>query len=929
MNTVVFKKTFVLFVLLSISLVAGVVQPITTTSTMQTKAQPSGKCAIGNFISSPSTAQFENLQLVKGIKNIKLPDLKQETENRADISGFKCPKLSSIKDPSIPKDDKVTEVVLSNINFASGSYTCRYNFANTQGAYVINLFNDGCKDDTNVILKMNLKNLPIYQYANYYGLSSLDNHGAINFTNEIKKLDNYLKMSISDEEAYKKEKRTGINIKEQINSHTNFANTLPSVITGILTLDTNFFKNSIIAQNGDLQLKKSYNVTQEASSVSTQGDKIDISNSVASLTSGINKKVWGFYYYLLNNISSSFEYIMRLIFGLGTIGIFGYAYIKKLYDHKKILDFNFTRKLIGIIGAFIVFSAPIVPTTKGVPQSFLYSSAENQTSKNNNTDAIIAKNSTIVDSLMRYGFQEGTFWANTLNDYALYSYLKFFETSYGVFDTSKVMNNFKTDVKTLLLKNILLKKKMNFFEKTCAYNYYGQLANNYTLPDYNHGSMSGILMFDNNPLGYQRVDYNTCSKIYNEISRDTASGIFQYDNLTQKYYSIQKTISKMNTKARSDVEKIEQNIVGLNNQLGWISVALVPNLNYVFNSKDIFKYTQEYNSGDFESKNEKLINSIGSMQYPKKKLQLDAISNIKTDDIGWWEKLKHKFTNLSISTTLDSSLNKALTGLGIDTMVGWGASKMLYFILPGFGELYTKIKNAVFDNGGNEKQISQKAIDFLSSKMTNLFAPVLILKTILPNGIMQVIISYLIAIFVYTFMLTAISLILITSLLILKIVYYFIEIIISIFISKAILLWSLVFDEQQAMSSAKDFAYKIALLIFSPIAIVLSVYVFIFAKAIMYYVYGIIMEASYKITKIASGIDTNTIGGAFTSVVQYSVYSFGSIILTFVSLFIAFNVFFHFYDWMLSYFGHKGEAGIAKSANSVLQEIKMRTMRTM
>jgi len=923
------KKLYILLLvfLFQNTLYADVAKPTDTTQTQTSSfvyTEPSGICGVADFMSSPNSLRFDDSILIDGIKDLTLGDTRRKMRNVDDISGFRCPDLSEIKDPSIPKD-VVNEVTLANVNFSTGEYECHYNFANNKGSYVLHRVNKGCLADTAAAyyLASNPNKMPNYEYYHFYGLSTLNN--SIDFSSQVKTLSSKLNTAIQINKENMKKKKTGIDLKSSLDSHTNFSKTIPSILTGVLTLDPNFFENKIVSQTGELQLKKSDTITS-VSTAKNEGNTIrNIDDKITSLFNNLGKKTWGFYYYLMQNISTSFKYIITMIFGLGTIGLFGYAFLRKSLDKQGTFDFNYTHKFVGIISAIAIFSAPLVPTHKGVPDEFIYSKTSN------NPDEIISNNSIVADTLLRYAFQESTFWANTLNDYAMYAYLKYFETSYGIFETDKIKDNFTESVDNILQNNILLKKKMNFFEKTCAYNYYTQLSTSYTLPDYYGGVDSSINMIEDKPLGYDKVDYKTCAKIYKDIENETVAGISDYQAFVKKYDDIQKTISKMDEDARSEVESVEQKIVGINNKFGWLSVVMVPGLNYVFEAKDIFKYANSYGSGEEQDNNEKLMESLGSMQYAKTSLiknqneELEKGKSQKAAEISWWEKFKYKLSNFSLSSAassvVDNAFNTVVNKFGVGNVLGWGGAKLIYFAFPGFGEIFDRTYRLIADNHDKSGIVSG-----IISKIAGATGGMLsLLKHSLPTGILTVILAYTISIFLYGFLVTALSIILVASLLIIKIAYYFIEVIISVFVSKAIILWSLVFDRQRAMSSMQDFAYKIMLLVFSPIAIVLSVYVFMFTKAIIFYLYGMFMEAIYYVSQSASGISTNSIGGAFTSIEVYAVYNIGTMILSFLSLFIAFNIFFKFYDWMLGYFGHKGEAGI--SSLNVFEDIKARTMR--
>ena len=108
-----------------------------------------------------------------------------------------------------------------------------------------------------------------------------------------------------------------------------------------------------------------------------------------------------------------------------------------------------------------------------------------------------------------------------------------------------------------------------------------------------------------------------------------------------------------------------------------------------------------------------------------------------------------------------------------------------------------------------------------------------------------------------------------------------------------------------------------------PISIVLSVYVFLFAKAALYYLYNILNELLFAASqKAINGLDSETFVGSFMSVQNWTIYSVSNTIFMFIVIFLAYTILFNFHDRILHYFGHEGENGITKYANSAFEGIK-------
>jgi hypothetical protein len=152
------------------------------------------------------------------------------------------------------------------------------------------------------------------------------------------------------------------------------------------------------------------------------------------------------------------------------------------------------------------------------------------------------------------------------------------------------------------------------------------------------------------------------------------------------------------------------------------------------------------------------------------------------------------------------------------------------------------------------------------------------------------------------------------------------------FISMAVMLWSLTFDKQGSGSTVSEFFYKVSLLALSPISIILSVYVFMFASGTLQWLYDLFMSIILYIGEESivnldgQGFGLQRLRVAFTTMQLYTFYNMTSMIVLFLTIFMAYNIVFHFHDWLLNYFGHKGEKGLGQNIENVVSEIKQRTL---
>ncbi|MEK7989959.1 MAG: hypothetical protein VSS52_003040 [Thiotrichaceae bacterium] len=560
--------------------------------TLGTFSTPGGCGIEAGFLGSASGMSFDDNLLSIATKTLTKEDFDNVIYNDGDVksgfrqdklnlfAGFTCPELANIKDATIP-GETMTSVSIKNINFYTGSYMCEYRFQDTKAYYELQRVNKACKLDTKAVadLPTDLKALPKYSFEEAYGIiSNTDQKNSAldeltfdglkvieNFDKEkdnlIEKLERLKKsFDAMPEENYK------IDL-QNIDSHTNASSTLSSIIVGILTGDAEFLNTGrIIIKDGSLNLKE-----VSATSASKNGDvsstKFEsfIENPVAdlfSLTNSIDKKFWGFYFYLIANINNAFGHIITMLFGLGTVGIFGFAYIKTQTQNQKksSFQFDFGSKAIGIFTAFTMFSAPIIPVEKGIPSQYIYS-ATNQSSPKTEE---IKRDSTVVQVALRYSLQLGTYWSNVINDYAFFSYLNYVKSAYGHYDTSRVVPEIDKSIKSFISDSVLLKKQINFFEYTCGYNYFSNLKQHYSLPDFRDGS-STVNSISGNPLGYNKSDYAYCSRLFKAIQADSYDNLLYFKNTLSLVDSYATDIKESSCASFKDLNDFLPIVLNINN----------------------------------------------------------------------------------------------------------------------------------------------------------------------------------------------------------------------------------------------------------------------------------------------------------------------------------------------------------------------------
>ncbi len=863
---------------------------------------------------------FSNSLLAKGLQNLDKDDFENKDNLLPSVlEDFKCPNFSTIKDNSLDKLE-LNQVSIKDINWETGRYTCVYSFLNSESFYTLKLTNKSLLGELQYLNNLkSIDNLPKnLELKDTYGLYQLDGIN-VNLSNQFQELDKSLSTAVKElKNNYKNQKIVNLN---NVDSHTHFSKTFSSIFLGVVTTDPAFLESAAIDNNGNLNLKdvESGGVNKDGSASIIE----DLDEQLTTLTDGLDKGFWGFYYYLIYNVKDVFNNLIVMLFGLGTIGIFGYAYVRKMTENENSrLDFNFTNKFIGVISALMLFSAPIIPSDKSIPSDFVYKD------KSSSLDEEIVKNQTIISTVIRYMLQYGTFAANQLNDAALYSYLKHIGHNYSIFNPKGLNQQLNQDA-TLFIKNsVLLKHKLDFFERTCAYNYSNYLLEHQGLPG-NINPVTIQFFEKDNKQGFEYVDYKTCSNLFTDLQQESTKNLIFYKKTVKKFEDFSNTLVSVKTTDVQELNNFLNSIVNINNKYGWISAAIVPSISNVLETKEILKYTV-----DLENNMENILDEMGELKSPTEKTDLKFTKNDKkAEDIGFFTKISKWFAG-----TADKVADPAFNFLENGTT--YGISKALsfaiYYIFPFFSELFNLIKESglvdkIFSSltGAGSLFISTLnlgagAIGSLVSDSVNVIQN---LSNTFTGGILSFAITFMLTVFFYQFIISVLALIFISLLIILKIIFYFIDAIIAFFISTAVMLWSLVFDRQRAVSTVGEFFYKLTILAASPISIVLSVYVYMFSKAALAYLYNNLIELTFYISnKLGNDLDSHTLSGSFTGLQTWTIYNISQMIFVFVNVFLAYYILFNFHEKILYFFGHKGEGGAGKAASQVLDNLKHRAL---
>lgn len=903
-------RSIVLFLLCSIHLLAVTLQDIEALQKKMIEADSSR-------ITKDASVNFNKGLLSQGLSNLTPEDLKsrsiQTNAPNAVIGGFKCPPLDSIKDASIDTKAK-HQVQITDVDFVTGKYTCHYNFANKQGFYELKRVNPMIEKEAKDINKTDPTKTSL-QLSGTYGLYQLEK--PLNVGQDFQSLNGSLIRALNEVTNTYDQLGSSLDLKSAINSSSHHAETLGALLIGVVTADQELLGKFPIDSSGELNLQEfaAGGINQNGSVTSTSTDRI------LSVVDGLDKKFWGYYYILSHNINEAFKEIIMMIFSAGAVYSIAFFIFFNYKGEHGITRSVLHSRFYLVFFTWVCFSAPIVPGNL-MPNQYDFSNKESNNKSYNSTPIQIG---------LRYVFQTGTYWANKLNDAALFSYLKYVSSEYGHYNPTGVQEQFVRDTKSFLQNSKTLENKISFFESTCAVNYSNQLLKNNGLPDYSKSVMNvGVNFFDaNNALGIHAAEYSMCANLFHQIQQESGSHLIQYRDILHHYDSLSENLIDLKTTDIKELNEFLNFVVNVNNRYGWISALMVPSITHLLETKQILKYT-DAREETFEAIN----SSLGTMKTNESALdatekQLKEVIGEPSPnkEISWWDAALKKM-GVFKDENIDPIFNFTSKYIAAPT-IGAAVGYTIYSLFPGFDEIFKQIAGSgivpqIMNGISNIATIiipGGSSIGTLVSTGTNMLSS--ISKAVGLGPIVVYIATYMVTVFFYTFIVSTVSLVLITLFIILKIIFFYLDILISFFISAAIMVWALVFNHEKAIGGVLKFLSKTLILGLTPLSIVMSVYVYMFCRAILYYLWRNFIELIYSVSDITQhSLDSETISGTFTMIQTYAIYSISEIIFMFISIYVAYIVLFKFHDRLLEYFGYEGGSGIAGYAQKVFESMQ-------
>lgn len=802
------------------------------------------------------------------------------------------------------------EVVLSNINFITGEYTCVINSNNSttteedrikgnigkdilqEEGEKINFINQACIKDVskNLIVPMLKENNNKYEISiqpkiiinnknekeNYFGTflagKGKNQSTLIEDRYRLSKIGNILNEKIS---SLRNEIGQQINnqfdqlpILDKYSDNT----TISEFLTGIITVDTDYIQNNIsntiVDSEGRLLIKddiKDINFDEidnkslldRVKGLFSSDDELAYIPIVSLTNNIIDPYFWGWYAIFIENLKTAEYYLVLFLFFCGFSFLSAQHFLTYLKEKMKDNNKNtFSFSKIGILPftMLITFTAPIIPSNLEIDKKFIYQSSNLNTNIDLNTDTNSEKvqyfNSTIIQSGIRYMAKWGVMAANEVSKYALYTYNRYLAVaSYKQFHRG--LSLFNDDPLQDTIKSFdLLYKQVSFYSYFCK-PIYGRDPN-----IFEDSILLPIPLSSNKTYSFR--DINEAYYADNSLNNNSKSTEKKEKGIREKFKS-NLGFSRPTAELCANLEIQIQN-----NSKDTMSKYSVYEDNFGknnFSEKDIAKAL--HNATLLNVKLFTLQNNVGWIMAP---LIPSTYSITKLLNINDYIKKQQKNAQIYVTNSATSENRASVTpykettydkisnfikGLGMTDFLSKVMYYLFFFILPGFADIYKALEElfTVF---------SLSAISFLTAVSAyftgGVGAIAVAFILFLAKSILQPIASFLCATFIYTNIIKLFVSIVALLLGLYKIAWYYIELMLFFVSSPVVAIWSVINKKDNVVYTYLGNALRLSL---TPILITISVYIFIFSTELITNLFSILFAAFQDLYN-SSEIDIST-----------------------------------------------------------------------
>lgn len=849
------------------------------------------------------------------------------------FSQFKCPERNGM------------ESTLSSIDAKTGNLVCSYRGPN--GERTAETVKTECKIPNLEKVKMPDSLLSTAASTLATGVSDktgIDTSGDIFNTKGLREKLKDVKSDLSGQKSF-----DAISSElDPLNSHTNYSSTVPSIITGVLTLDGDYFEHvggkvRYINEVGEVSINPELlQVTRDSSWTGRvwdnvksifMGDGESTTSDTASYKSFnpmnfMDPQILGYYVYLAENLISAYMTIIWYIFLGGAIWGGGYYGYKRFFSKTmKNDDFKVNIKTYGItaLAGFVFFTAPIIVSDidkSGAIQKAIY--------KDDNKDSSsLYGYSTLAQQSVRYAGQLGTYFGNVESDYAMKAYLALIQFKQGMLeDPSNAMNAIDTKLKTVESKMLEASLASNYLQSVCKPYFSG--VDIYKLNptqakniDMTSKTQESDAVLANKGISADRLSIESCQKQSQKMS-DIASMIISQKKSINAELNVYKDMydSTSSSFGGSSSEQrtfynFMQMMVWTQNNFGWVA-SITPHSSYLFfKNIDVF----EYQSGLLDTTEE------------------DRAENFTQAMDDYTAQEGEKAGKVSLAPV---SLIEGVSGV----LIGMVVNNSTWFIVPGFKSVYdffkSNLQEITFRGQTGELTPLASRLDTMKDSITgyigkfktiskifggvgNFVTAVMGIDDYIQFQILITFLSFFLAMWVVTTMISTITVLSVTVFLTFKIVMYYLELIIFFMTAPVIGIYTtLVSSEPQQY--LKNFATNLGMLIITPIMIVSASYIVLPISEFFKGLFSALVTLIFKVfDKGAEDLNqdvvgTNVLDTLTKQTALASMQGVAEIFAMISTIIISYIIIFNYREWFTKLIGLQGVLDHTRSAYSEMKE---------
>lgn len=735
---------------------------------------------------------------------------------------------------------------------------------------------------------------------------------------------------------------------DPIDSHSSFQNTVPSIITGILTLDGDYFENvggkvRYINELGEIALNQDkITVTRNSSWTGRIWENVKAliyspgevtTTNTASYQSFnpmkfMDQQVLGFYVYLSQNLMAGYMSIVYTIFMLGAMWGGSYYAFKKFMSKSGEESFK-VNKIAYLMTAslgFIYFTAPLVSDNvdkTGAISKAIYKDSSGADSSSN------YGYSTLAQQTVRYAAQLGTYFGNVESDYAMKAYLALLRFKQGMLENPTNAIDAVND-RVTAIENKMLEAAFaaNYLQTVCKPYFNGVDVYKLTPTQVQQLSMTsktptGDQILSASGISADRLNIATCLQMNQRLS-DIASSVI---NTKKAVNNELNTYSDMydNTSTSFGGSSSEQNMffnfmqlmVWTQNNFGWIA-SITPHSSYLF-FKNIGVF--EYRSGMMDRSESDDTNNF---------------SQAADDNLAQQGEMSEKITSAPFDMLEGAS----------SVIIGTIVNNSTWFLVPGFSNVYgffkTHLQEISFKGGTGEFTTMASRLNnmkdaligvvgkipfigALFDKVGGFITAVMGIDDYIQFQILITFLSFFLAMWVVTTMIATVTVLSVTVFLTFKIVMYYVELIIFFMASPIVGIYTTIISAEP-QQYLKNFATHLGMLIITPMLIVSASYLVLPISEFFKGLFSALVTLIFKVFEKGADemnydvVGTNVLDSLTKQTALASMQGVSEIFAMVSTIIISYIIIFNYKEWFTKLIGLDGVIAHTKSAYSEMRE---------